>query len=52
MGIDFCIQVDQAAPANQGIFWYYRERSQDANLDRGLHLRADRYCQKTSPIAQ
>jgi hypothetical protein len=26
-------QMGQAIPANQNIFWYYRERSEDSNLD-------------------
>ena len=43
--------MNQAASANQDIFWYYRERGQDANLDRGLHLRADRDYQKASSVA-
>ena len=33
-------------------FQYQRECSQDANLDRGLHIRADRDTQKTFETAQ
>src|SRR5438477_583133 len=32
------LQVDQAAPPNQGILRYQRERGQDPNLDRGVGL--------------
>ena len=32
--------MDQAAPANQVVLWHQRERREDANLDRGLGLRA------------
>jgi len=31
-------------PAHQDVLWHQRERCQNANLDRGLHLRADRHC--------
>ena len=34
------LQVDQAAPANQGLLRHQRERGEDPNLDRGLGLRA------------
>ena len=37
-------QMDQAAPAHQDVLWHQRERGQDANLDRSLHLRVDRNC--------
>jgi hypothetical protein len=40
------------APANQDVLWHQRERGQDANLDRGLHLRADCNCQETPASAQ
>jgi len=33
------LQVDQAAPADQGLLWHQRERSEDANLDCSLGLR-------------
>ena len=46
------LQVDQAAPSDQDLSGHQRERSQDANLDRGLHVRADRYTQKTIETAQ
>ena len=32
--------MDQAAPAHQGLLRHQRERGEDANLDRGLGLRA------------
>ena len=35
-----CSSVDQAAPAHQGLLRYQRERGEDANLDRGVGLRA------------
>ena len=41
------LQMDQAAPAHQGVLWAQRERGQNTNLDRHLHLRADRDCTKT-----
>ena len=40
------LQVDQAAPAHQAFHRQQRERGEDANLVRCLHLRADRHCQK------
>jgi len=46
------LQVDQAAPSDQDLSGHQRERSQDANLDRGLHVRADRDTQKTIETAQ
>ena len=46
------LQVDQAAPSDQDLSGHQRERSQDANLDRGLHVRADRYTQQTIETAQ
>jgi hypothetical protein len=39
-------QVDQTAPAYQGILWHNRKRSQDANMDCHRHLSVDRYRQK------
>ncbi len=36
------LQVDQAAPADQAVLRYQRERREDANLDRGLGLRTGR----------
>ena len=38
--IELFFQVDQAAPANQGVLRHQRERSEDPNLDRGIGLRA------------
>ena len=46
------LQMDQAASADQDIFGYERERGQDTNLDRGLHLCADRYHQETAASAK
>ena len=34
------LQVDQAAPAHQGLFRYLRERVKDPDLDRHQHVRA------------
>ena len=45
-------QMDQAAPTNQDALWHQRERGQDANPDRGLHIRADRHCQETLASAE
>ena len=39
-------QTDQAASSYQSLFRHIRERSQDANLDCGLGLRAHRHRQK------
>src|SRR5262245_4917284 len=39
-------QVDQTAPANQGILRHNRERGEDANLDRRVRLRPRRHRQK------
>lgn len=41
-------QMDQTAPADQGVFRHQRERSQNANLDRHQRLCAHRHRQKTS----
>ena len=38
------LQMDQAAPAHQEVSGQQRERSQDANLVRRVHLRAHRHC--------
>ena len=40
------LQVDQAASAYQTFHRQQRERSENANLVRRRHLRADRHCQK------
>ena len=40
------LQVDQAAPAHQAISRHKRERGEDANLVRRLHIRAHRHRQK------
>ena len=37
------LQVDQAAPANQGFLRHQRERREDPNLDRRVGLRAGRH---------
>ena len=39
-------QMDQAASSHQRFLRYIRERRQKKNLDRGLGLRAGRYCQE------
>jgi hypothetical protein len=41
------LQMDQAAPAHQGILRDFRERGEDTNLDRHLGLRPRRYRQET-----
>ena len=41
-------QMDQAAPAHQGILRDFRKRGQIANLDRHLGLRPGCHCQKTA----
>jgi len=38
------LQVTQAASAHQEFFDHEQERSQDANVVRRIHLRADRHC--------
>jgi hypothetical protein len=40
------LQVDQATSAQKTFHRQQRERGEDADLVRRLHLRADRYCQK------
>src|SRR3990167_8166523 len=42
------LQMDQAAPKNQGILWHYRKRRQNSNLDSYLHLCAGSYRQETA----
>ncbi len=32
------LQMDQIAPENQIIFWHIRERREESNMDRNLHL--------------
>jgi len=39
-------QVDQAIPSNQNIFWHYRERCKDSNLDCHQRLRSCSDCQE------
>ena len=39
--------MDQAASADQEVLRHHRERSEDANLDRDISLRAHRDHQKT-----
>ena len=41
------LQMDQAAPADQGLPWYIRERGQGANLVGGLRPCAGRHRQKS-----
>ena len=36
------LQIDQTAPADQGVLWHQRERREDPDLDRGVRLRARR----------
>ena len=38
--IELFFQLDQAAPANQGVLRHQRECSEDSNLDRGIGVRA------------
>ena len=38
------LQMDQTAPAHQEVSGQQRERGQDANLVRRVHLRAHRHC--------
>ena len=40
------LQMDQAIPANQNIFWHHRERGEDSNLDCHQRLRFSGDCQK------
>ncbi len=40
------LQMDQAASAHQALSWHQRERGEDANLVRRVHLRADRHRQE------
>src|ERR1019366_8141070 len=42
------LQVDQAAPAHQGLLWNQRKRRQNPALDRHLGLPAGRHRQKTT----
>ena len=45
--------MDKASTSNQDALWQQQRGGQDANLDCGLHIRADRHCQKTlSPVQQ
>ena len=44
------LQMDQAAPAHQILLRHLRERRADANLDRGLRLRARRHHQDRDSI--
>src|SRR5574341_1211116 len=34
------LQMDQAAPADQGFLWHHGERSEDSDMDRHLYIRA------------
>ena len=40
------LQMDQAIPANQNIFWHHRECGEDSNLDCHQHLCFGGDCQK------
>ena len=40
------LQMDQAIPANQNIFWHHRECGEDSNLDCHQRLRFGGNCQK------
>ena len=42
------LQVDQAAPADQAVLRHQGKRGEDANLDRGVGLRAGRHRQETA----
>jgi hypothetical protein len=42
--------MDQAAPAHQEVSWQQRERSQDANLVRRVHISAHRHCLERTSI--
>ena len=35
-----------AAFAHQGVLWHQRERRENADMDRQIHLRVDRHCQE------
>jgi hypothetical protein len=45
------LQVDQAAPAHQGVLRHQRECREDSDLDRGCDLRADRDPQEARSAA-
>ena len=45
------LQMDQTAPANQGVLRHLRECRQDPDLDRSLRVRACRHRQKAPQIA-
>jgi hypothetical protein len=42
MGYRAVLQADQATPAHQAILWDLGERREDADLDRGVGVRAGR----------
>ena len=44
------LQVDQTAPTNKVILWYFDQRSQDAGVDRDQYLCARSDCQKGNEI--
>src|SRR6266498_3439049 len=41
------LQMDQTAPADQGVLRHQRKRSEDSNLDRHLRVRSRGHCQET-----
>jgi hypothetical protein len=43
------LQVEQAIPAYQDIFWHERERGKDSNLDCCQYLRLGSDCQERTP---
>jgi len=43
------LQVDQAIPAYQNIFWHKRECRKDSNMDCCQRLRSGSYCQERTP---
>ncbi len=42
------LQMDQATSADQAVFWHLRERSEVANMDRGVRLCTRSHRQKTT----
>ena len=48
MGYRAVLQVDQAASADQAVLWHLRERGEDADLDRGVGVRAGRHSQEAA----
>ena len=40
------LQVDQTAPADQGVLRHKRERAKDSNMDRHFRIRSRGHCQE------